>query len=146
VGASKNVTKDKLFEEELIRNKQRLELALLGGELGLWDYNTKTERFFVNETWKEMFGLQMSDDKIDFRLYVSLVHPDDVRMIMDLFQLFVTGEKSSYEIEYRIKHSNGRWRWILSKGKVAEWDDTGKPLRIIGTNLDITSKNNLNWN
>jgi PAS domain S-box-containing protein len=143
VGASKNVTKDKLFEEELIRNKQRLELALLGGELGLWDYNTKTERFFVNETWKEMFGLQMSDDKIDFRFYVSLVHPDDVRMIMDLFQLFVTGEKSSYEIEYRIKHSNGRWRWILSKGKVAEWDDTGKPLRIIGTNLDITSKKQL---
>lgn len=143
VGASKNVTKDKLYEEELLRNKQRLELALLGGELGLWDYNTKTEHFFVNDTWKEMFGLQIPDDKIDFSFFTSLVHPADVNMIIDLFQLFIAGEKSSYDIEYRVKHSDGRWRWILSKGKVAEWDDTGKPLRLIGTNLDITSKKQL---
>ncbi|NCU32254.1 MAG: PAS domain S-box protein, partial [Candidatus Moranbacteria bacterium] len=143
IGASKNVTPDKLYESELLENKHRLELALLGGELGMWDYNLQHNYFFVNDTWKQMLGIESDDNKIEVRFFGTLVHPDDAETINNAFNSVAEGGKGAFDIEYRIRHSDGNWRWVLSKGKVADWDDQNKPSRIIGTNLDITTKKNL---
>jgi PAS domain S-box-containing protein len=143
IGASKDITQHKLYEGELLDNKHRLELALQGGELGMWDYNLQYNYFLVNDTWKQMLGIESDDNKIEVRFFGTLVHPDDAETINYTFNSVVAGEKVSFDIEHRIRHSDGKWRWVLSKGKVAVWDDQNKPLRIIGTNLDITTKKNL---
>ncbi|MBE0639118.1 MAG: PAS domain S-box protein [Bacteroidales bacterium] len=143
VGASKNITKDKLYEMELLENKERLEIALQGGHLGLWDYDIITQNVFVNETWCEMIGLSENVDRYTAEQYGELFHPDDISALEDSIKLFLSGEPGHLIIEHRLRHQNGSWKWILSKGKVAEWDENKKPLRFIGTSQDITARKQL---
>lgn len=143
VGASKNVTKDKLYEIELLEHKERLEIALQGGQLGLWDYNFRTQKVYVNETWSEMIGLSQNANPLTIEQYGELLHPDDISLMEDSIKLFLSGEPGNFSVEHRLKHQKGSWRWILSKGKVAEWDENNQPVRFIGTSQDITTKKQL---
>lgn len=142
-GASKDITRDKLNEQALIENKERLELALQGGDLGLWDYNLKTRKIIINDKWKEILGFDFSENIIDEDFFSGLVHPDDVRLVNNAFSHLRTQDDKLLDFEFRIKHKDGRWLWLLSKGKVVRWESPGTPLRIIGAIIDLTEKKKL---
>jgi len=143
VGASKDITKDKLFEKQLVETNERLETALKGGKLGLWDYTINTQELYVNETWDELLGQRLSDKKLNADFYFSLVHPDDLESLNNAYNSFMLSKSDNLDIEHRLRHRDGSWRWVLSKGKVAARDENGNPLRLIGTSQDITTKKQL---
>jgi len=143
IGASKDITKDKLFEKQLVEANIRLETALKGGELGLWDFTMKTQELFVNETWDDILGQQLSDKKLNSDFYLSILHPDDRETIHNAYDRFILNNSDNLDIENRLRHSDGSWRWVLSKGKVASRDENGNPIRLIGTSQDITAKKQL---
>lgn len=143
IGASKDITKDKLFEKQLVETNERLETALKGGNLGLWDYTINTEELYVNETWDDILGQKLSDKKLDGDFYLSIVHPDDRESLNNSYNSFILNKSDNLDIENRLQHSDGSWRWVLSKGKVASRDENGNPLRLIGTSQDITTKKQL---
>ena len=125
---------------ELQQQKNTLELALDGGELGLWDWDIETDQFLFSERWATMLGYEKSELKEEFSTWQNLLEPEDLNRTVKLLQQFMGGSIPKYEVEFRMKHKAGHWVWIQSKGKVFELDDRGEPSRIVGIHLDISER------
>jgi PAS domain S-box-containing protein len=142
LGASKNITEKIIAERALHDSMARLELALDGGGLGLWDYNPKSQQLIVSEHWSDMLGL---DNKVEITAesFAKLIHPDDLKSVNDAFLECFQNRRKEFNRELRMRHSDGNWKWILSQGKIMERDEQGRAARIVGTNLDITATKHL---
>ena len=142
LGASKNVSEKVLAEQALQNSMARLELALDGGGLGLWDYDAQSQELIVSEQWSQMLGL---DPKLEITAesFNRLIHPDDLNAVNDAFLECYQDQHLEFNMEFRMKHSDGNWKWILSQGKIMERDEDGRTKRIVGTNLDVTETKHL---
>jgi len=118
---------------------ERLKLALLGSNDGLWDWNITEETIYFSPRWKEMLGY--SDDELsnDFGVWEKRVHPDDLEKALIDVQDNIDGKTEHYENIHRLRHKNGHWIWILDKGKTI-YDNSNKAIRMIGTHTDITNE------
>ncbi len=127
VGVLLDITDRKEAEAALHASETLWKLALESAGDGVWDWNIRTGEEFFSASIKAMFGY--ADDDIA-NLSVELdarTHPDDVAHIVPV-----------YRNEHRIRCKDGRWKWVLSRGVVIARDDTGQPLRMVGTHTDIT--------
>ena len=127
-------------EQPLRKLEDRLDLALKGADLGLWDYNVKTGEAFINERRAEMVGYSVDELGPHISSWGKLVHPDDVDWVTNAFNAHVQGRTPLYESEHRLRHKLGEYIWVLARAKVVEWDTQGYPVRIVGTSLDITDR------
>ncbi len=121
----------------LAENRERLELALEGADLGLWDWACDTGRVVYNRRWAEMLGYDLSELDPYGTTWEELLHPDDRPRVMASLQQHLEGETPLYQAEFRLRAKNGEWRWVLGRGKVVERGESGEPLRMTGTHLDI---------
>jgi two-component system, cell cycle sensor histidine kinase and response regulator CckA len=133
-------TESKQAQRALQDSQQRLELALLGADLGLWDWNVQTGEAFHNRRWATMVGMQSPANAWNILLWKERVHPEDVPLVKDALNSHLEGKTPLYEVEYRFRNQAGGWTWILARGKVVERDNNGKSLRMTGTALDITNR------
>ena len=118
---------------------QQLEQALKGSDLGTWNWNVQTGEVTFNERWATMLGYHPSEIEPNVKAWEKLLHPDDVEHVTLALQQHFAGLSPHYETEQRLLRKDGSWCWILDKGKVTDFDKEGKPLRMSGTHLDITS-------
>lgn len=137
-----NVLQRKKTESDLRESEERLELALRGAELGLWDWDVQTGNVTYNENWGKILGYKPNDIKPHFETWQKLVHNEDYKKTRAALNDHVKGKTSFYEAEYRMLTKSGKWKWILDRGKVFERDKKGIALRAAGTILDITDKKN----
>jgi PAS domain S-box-containing protein len=123
----------------LKEREERLALVIRATNDGIWDWDLKTNRVYFSPRWKEMLGY--ADDEIGntFDDWRRLVHPDDAGRALALTQDYSQGKTSSYEIEHRLKHKDGSYRWVLARG-ISLCDSSGKPYRIVGSHTDITDR------
>jgi len=129
---------------ELAQTKERLQLALEGSAIGLWDWTVPTGELTVNDRWVEMLGYTVEElAPISTQTWEQLTHPDDVQEAYKLLQKHFRHEIPIYEFELRMRHKSGGWFWVLSKGKVTAWDAQGNPLRVTGTHSDINDRKRL---
>ena len=140
VHAARDITKRKNAEESLRKSEQRLELALQGADLGLWDWYVETGEATANQRGAEIAGYSLDEIEQSFSFWESLVHPDDHPRALEKIVNHMRGLSDNFEDEYRVKHRSGDWKWVLARGKITERDLEGKPLRVTGTFLDITDK------
>lgn len=126
------------IEEALRQSKERLDLALEGGDLGLWDWDIERDQVVFNERWARMLGYPLSAIEPNSRAWQELIHPEDHPRLRDTMRAHLKGETPNFEMEVRMRNQNGGWHWILSKGKIVSRDDRGWALRATGTHLDIT--------
>ena len=144
VGTHMDVTAQRQADEERRENGERLELALSGGDIGLWDLDLRTGRVTYNAQWWAMFGYVVGELEAVDGLWQSMVHPDDFNTARAGLARHVNGEIPMYEGEVRVRHKDGRWLWIQNRAKVVERRPDGAALRIVGVNLNITeSKHNM---
>ncbi|HEX7441352.1 MAG TPA: diguanylate cyclase [Caldimonas sp.] len=127
-------------EEERRRGAERLELALRGAELGLWDWDVVRDRSIQNELTQLQLGYEGGEIGSDGAAWRALIHPDDAERITLALQAHFRQESESYESEFRIRQKSGQWAWLLSRGKVVERAADGRPLRMVGTHMDITER------
>ncbi len=133
-------------EEQLKQSSERLELALHGADLGLWDVDTKWEHAVFNDRWAEMLGFTKEEIGSSTDVFWKLIHPDDQKMVRDALEAHLSGKSEIYETEHRMKAKSGEWKWVLNRGKVVERYPDGSPRRVAGTHLDITErKKNIEW-
>lgn len=125
-------------EGELRESEERLELALDGGGLGLWDWDLERGRVVFNERWATMLGYTLGDIENTPRAWERLIHPDDFAAAQPILRAFLRGQQPIFEMEYRMQSQSGEWRWILNRGKVVAWSGPNRTRRAIGTHLDIT--------
>ncbi len=139
-GMVSDITEMKLAQEELHRTYERLDLALKGADLGTWDWNIVTGETVFNERWAEMLGYRQEEIDPHVHTWENMVHPDDLPGVMKTLKAHLEGKTAYYETEHRLRTKQGAWKWILDKGKVTERDGLGKPLRAVGTHLDIDER------
>jgi PAS domain S-box-containing protein len=127
-------------ESALMESEKRLKLVLQGSNDGFWDWNMNTREVRHSDRWSAMLGYQPDELECIVGTWKSMVHPEDMQYVMNMFRNHIEGRKSRYEIEYRMRHKSGAWVWILDRGKVVEWNPDGTPLRMSGTATDITER------
>ncbi len=135
-----DMTERKHAEATLRESELQQRLALEGADLGLWDWNVPTGHFAVNERWCAMLGAAPTEIEPHIESWRERVHPDDLPAAKIAWEAHRAGQTGSYEAEYRLRHRNGGWVWILDKGRVIDRDATGQPVRVCGTHLDITER------
>ena len=138
----RDVTERTRAEAALRLQERRLIQALEGAELGTWDWVVPTNQLVVNDRWAEMIGFRREEVTHD-SFWQDRVHPEDMPHVDARQKAHLVGHASSYEVEYRLRHRDGRWVWVLSKGRVLERDTQGRPYRMCGTHLDISERKQL---
>jgi diguanylate cyclase (GGDEF)-like protein/PAS domain S-box-containing protein len=128
-------------EEQARVAKERLELALDGSNVVLWDTDLRTGRVYLSEAWLRIIGGAEGDTVTTLPELLALVHPDDQPAVRRTAVETLKGARPAYGVEHRVRAANGQWHWVLSRGRVTERDpETGRALRMIGTNVDITER------
>ena len=120
--------------------EERLRFALDATSDGLWDWRVQSREAFCNPAFLAMLGFPTSDVIPDLRsLFQALLHPDDRETTLSAIQPgWVASDQ--FESEFRLLGQDGQYRWILSRGQVVERDEAGKPLRVVGTHINITER------
>ncbi|HEY9810413.1 MAG TPA: ATP-binding protein [Halomicronema sp.] len=129
------------IQETLRESEQRYHLTLESVNEGIWDWRIKTNALYFSPQWKAMLGYQDSEILNEDTSWDKLVHPDDLQLILDsVVEYLNSGNNESYSWEFRMRHKNGSYRWILSRGRVVERDAESQPLRLLGSHTDITDR------
>ncbi|VAW28025.1 diguanylate cyclase/phosphodiesterase (GGDEF & EAL domains) with PAS/PAC sensor(s), partial [hydrothermal vent metagenome] len=110
-------------EQAFKLSQERLELALEGGELGIWDWDLANNSMVYNKQWAKILGYEL--DEIDMFSWTGLVHPDDLGWVEKKLHDHIEGKSEAYFAEYRVKSKTGEWKWILDRGKVVEFTEDG---------------------
>jgi PAS domain S-box-containing protein len=128
-------------QQSLEENRESLDLAISGTGAGLWDWNIKSNQITINERWAEMIGYQQSElVPVTIDTWEGLSHPEDLEKSNKLILQHFAGDLSLYQCEFRMKHKNGNWIWVLSRGRVVSRANDGSPLRMVGTTQDVTER------
>lgn len=135
--ASHLVTQHK-NKQDISVNEQRLCYALAGSGDGLWDWDIQHDKVFYSERWKEMLGLKKQQLNNDIEEWEKRIHSDDLSIVVKKLRHHFSHKGSFFESTHRVKTSNGEYIWILSRGQTVAWDNDDLPLRIIGTNTDVS--------
>ena len=142
-GIMRDISDRVAAEMALKASEQRLELALMGADLGLWDWNVKTGDVVYNARWANMLGYSLDELDPSHAAWQSRIHPDDLSRVMAALNAHLDEKSPFYESEHRLRAKCGEWRWVLSRGKVFERDEHGRPLRAAGTDMDISDRKTL---
>ncbi|MBE0623044.1 MAG: PAS domain-containing protein [Burkholderiales bacterium] len=126
--------------EEIIRANERLDLALQGSRLAIWDAAIADGKIYLSEGWAEMLGGAPRVTNTDYASVLEIVHPDDLERVRSLLLDALKGASPEYHCEHRVRTRAGKWKWILTHGRVVSRDAAGRALRMTGTNADISAR------
>jgi PAS domain S-box-containing protein len=138
-GLVSDITERKRVELALRQSQERLALVIQGSSDGVWDWDIATKEVYFSPRWKSMLGY--ADQEVDnhFSSWEQLLHPADRQRALASLQAYLAGQSPTYELEHRLRHKDGSYRWILSRG-VALRDAAGKPVRMAGSHVDLTER------
>lgn len=126
---------DNLTHKEL---NQRLRFALSGAGLGIWDWDLRTNDVHFDAAWCRMLGLHHSAVKMEWNTWKEHIHPDDFLACYQNITAHIEGKTKQYENIHRMRHADGRWIYILDRGRISDRDADDKPIRFTGTHFDVT--------
>ncbi|MDY7006918.1 MAG: EAL domain-containing protein [Cyanobacteriota bacterium] len=131
------IAQRKQVEEHLRKSQERYALAIEAGHVGIWEWDLQTNVIYLDPILKAMLGYEDWEIRNMIDDWHQLVHPEDREEVMAAANAHLTRLTPKYEIEHRMQHKDGSYRWFFCCG-VAIQDDEGKANRIMGTNTEIT--------
>lgn len=141
VGSFSDITERKQADNILEQHKQNLANTIEGTNAGTWDWNIPSGECVFNERWAEIMGYSLEElMPVDINTWINNVHPDDLPMANSMLDKLFNKTLDYLDIVFRQPHKDGNWVWVNARGKVVDWSEEGKPLRISGTHLDITKQ------
>ncbi len=126
--------------QQLQGNEERFSLAMRGANDGLWDWNLNSNEVYYSPRWKEMLGYHEEELGNTLDTWAMLVHPDDKDWVLKKVQDYVEGKTNAFEAEMRMQHKNGQEVIVLSRAFLVHHDSNNKPIRLVGTHVDITER------
>lgn len=133
-----DVTEQVKMQHALAEQAERTELALASGDLGTWDWEVKTGKLKLDARWAAMVGETVASVGDTTDAWSSRVHPEDLSGCQSRLWDYVHRGSPYRDVQFRMRHRDGSWRWIRASGKVVAWDDDGEPIRMVGTHADVT--------
>jgi len=140
IGTLLDITERKQAETKMKITQDRLSSALDGLPGGLWDWNVVTGEVYFSDKWCKSLGYQPEEVNPHLSFWEQIVHPDDFSRVMEQVEAHFRGETEVYQCENRLLTKSGSYRWNLDRGQVVSWSDDGKPLRMVGVDLDINER------
>ncbi|KDB03884.1 hypothetical protein U879_10010 [Defluviimonas sp. 20V17] len=132
---------DRLRVEAQLRDTQhRLDIALQGAQIGVFDVDLTTGESIVSDTWRALLGFDPEAQINTQAEWSSRIHPDDRAAVETADLACLKGEAEASISEYRVRVVDGAWRWMRSHAVVAERGAEGQALRLIGVQMDITEQ------
>lgn len=121
--------------------KQRLAATIEAARVGTWEWNVQSGELVINERWAEMLGYSVAElAPVNVGSWFQLGHPQDLERAHQLLLAHFRRDLDYYDVEMRLRHKSGQWVWVHTRGRVASWDDSGRPIRMYGTHTDITER------
>lgn len=140
LGIARSIQQRKDSEAQLRETSDRLELALMGADLGSWDFElTQVLGYRLDARGCKLIGLDPSI-ALTRRQWRDLVHPDDLGRVQAAVDAHLAGTTSGFLAEYRVRHGLGHWMWVSARGKSVQWSSTGEAVRMVGTLADISER------
>ena len=146
LGAHHDITDIIKSEQALIKakekaevNEERFQLAMSASNDGIFDWNLETNEIYYSPSWKRMLGYEDHELPNDFSVWENNTDPSDVKKSWELQQKLVSKQVDRFVLEFKMKHKNGHWVYILSRAE-AIFNDKGKAIRIVGTHKDVTQR------
>jgi len=128
-------------EQAVKEQNERLNLVVESTAVGLWDWNITKGNAVFNDRWAEIIGYtqeELSPATID--TWTRFIHPEDLKKSEKALIAHWRGETERYEQEFRMRHKDGHWVWVMNTGRVVEWDTNHRAKRMAGTHVDITDR------
>jgi PAS domain S-box-containing protein len=135
----RDLSERKRTEAALRESEERLSLAFAGAQEGVWDWNLETGYVVYSTRWKQMLGYADEEIEPDVSAWERLLHPDDHERARQLNAAVARGERT-YQAEFRLRHKNGHYVDVLSRGLPVRRDGSGPVIRIVGTHFDLTER------
>ncbi|HWN96242.1 MAG TPA: PAS domain-containing protein [Methylomirabilota bacterium] len=126
-------------DQRLRENQQRFEAAVKGSSDGIWDWDLLTNAVYLSPRWKSMLGYGDLELPNSLETYHGSLHPDDIERVMGKVESYLGGSEPTFEVEFRARHKEGHFVWILSRGAASQ-NEQGQPVRFAGSHTDITER------
>jgi PAS domain S-box-containing protein len=136
----RDVTDRRERRATLATTKQRMQLALEGANLGVWDWDMRTDEVERDELLTEMLGYTRAEMGDRMRGWERVVHPVDRKRHDEALAEHVSERTPYYRCDHRLKTKSGDWKWVRTMGKVVERDEDGSPVRAVGIHQDIDER------
>jgi len=126
-------------EQELRDSEARTRLLLEAADVGLWDWDLVNNETYFSPEWKRQIGYRDDELPSAFAEWESRLHPDDRTATLAAVQAFREGLRPYYDVEFRLRHRDGSWRWIFARANFVR-DAAGEPIRMLGSHTEITER------
>ena len=136
----RDVTTRRRAEDRLRESEERLALAVAGSREGVWDMNLETGDVVYSARWKQMLGYEEDEIEPHVSAWDRLVHPEDRRLAIEATNSLAHGGHAIFEAEFRLRHKDGYYVNVLSRGYPVRREPDGPVVRIVGTHLDLTNQ------
>jgi PAS domain S-box-containing protein len=138
VGIARDVTGSRESDEALRMSQQRLELAQEAGGIAVWDWDVGANQTRCSKEYGRLYGLPAGDLAPPLEEWLQLIHPEDRARVHEELNRALDGA-GHYDTEFRVVWPDGTIHWLFGKGEVFR-DSNGKPIRMLGVNMDITER------
>jgi two-component system cell cycle sensor histidine kinase/response regulator CckA len=139
LGMGIDISLRKQSEEALRATDQRFRMAATAANVGLWDWDLRTNEVYYSPEWKSQIGYRESDIGSSFEEWRSRVHPDDLEDAQERMRVFIANPSLKYNTEFRLRHRDGSYRWILSQAALL-LNEQGTPIHMLGSHVDVTEQ------
>ena len=130
-------------EAALRVSRDRLERVLDAIDEGYWDWNRASGELHLSSRYYTMLGYVPGELRLGWDSWMAMAHPDDAKVVDAEFARFAQFDHNTFSMEIRMRCKSGQYIWVLSRGKVVERDQSGKPVRLVGTHTDVTERKKL---
>ena len=142
-GYLSDITEQKQLSQALEESEYLWKQAIDGIGDGLYDWNLQTNDMYYSPSWETMLGYNENEILKTYGNWEKLLHPDYLQIIKETVHAYLSGNIPAYEVEYPLLTKQGDYLWILSRGTIVSRDELGKPLRMIGTHVDISLRKSI---
>jgi len=125
----------------LAAERQRLSAVIEGTDVGIWEWDRLTDSLVVDQRWAAMIGYRSEDlSPLTTDKWQSLVHPEDLPAVQQAIAESITALAAVFACEYRLRHVDGYWVWVLAHGRVMQSDDQDRPFQLAGIHLNVSAQ------
>jgi len=127
-------------QQQVAQSEQRLQEVLAATREGIWDWHVASGRVVHNQQWYRILGFAQGEITGHVDAFSARIHPDDKAMVWQRLRQLLSGKHEFYMSEHRMVCKDGTVIWVLDRGRVAEYDSHGTPVRVVGAYADISER------
>jgi len=140
IGINYDRTEEVAAAQQIVEQAERLDVFLSAAQVGTFDWDVVSGDVRFDEVWFQLLGLDPEKAPHAFETWEDRLHPEDRAHALSTMEHLLETHNNRFDLEHRMQHVDGTWRWFLGAGGVVKRDAQGNATRVIGIQMDITTR------